>query len=79
LIGRPDRSFHRERRMFRRSRTAETKTRHVSRDYWPGAWEKISRYLRKDENQNCNTEQDLTTNRIDKPLRRALLQNESGS
>ena len=60
LIGRPDRSFHCERRMFRRSRTAETKTRYFSRDYWPGIRKGIGRCRWNDQCQDGDAEQDLT-------------------
>jgi hypothetical protein len=77
VIGRPDRSFYRERRVFRRSRTAETKTRYVSRDYWSGIRKGIGKRRRNDEYQNCNGEQQLTISGTDKLLRGRLLQNES--
>ncbi len=60
MIGRPDRSFHCERRMFRRSRTAETKTRYFSRDYWPGIRKGIGRCRWNDQCQDGDAEQDLT-------------------
>jgi hypothetical protein len=79
LIGRPDRSFHCERRMFWRSRTPKTKTGYVSRDYWSGIRKEIGRRRWNDQCQNCNAEQDLTTSRIDKLLRGSLVSKESGS
>ena len=60
MIGGPDRSFHCERRMFRRSRTAETKTRYFSRDYWPGIRKGIGRCRWNDQCQDGDAEQDLT-------------------
>ena len=72
LIGRPDRSFHCERRMFRRSRTAETKTRCASRNYWSGIRKGIGRCRWDDHCQDRDAQGNLTTNRIDKRLRGAL-------
>ena len=49
LISGPDRSFHCEWRIFRRSCTAETKPRRLSGDNWSGAWEEIGGYRWNDE------------------------------
>lgn len=92
LIGCPDRSFYRERRMFRRSRTPKTKMSCLSRNYWSRIRKEIGRYRWNDDCQDCDTEprphrcakllrvgQDLTTSRIDKLLRSGLVSKESNS
>src|SRR5437899_12867663 len=46
--------------MFRRSRTAETKTRYFSRDYWSGIRKGIATCRWNDQCQAGDAEQDLT-------------------
>src|SRR5438445_11611740 len=58
---------------------AESKTRCFSRNNRSGLWKKIGRCRWNDHCQDCNAEQDLTTNRIDKLLRSGLVSKESDS
>src|SRR5438552_11672748 len=78
LIGTPDSSFHGERRIFWRSCTTEPKTSRFSRSNRSGSWKEIRRSQWNDQCENCDAEQNLTINRIDKFLRDSLVTKEPG-